>query len=341
MPIDLEFVEAHRRIERADAGIAESFEDLSVRGERLVATLYRPLQPADAASTAWVICHSLGLEQTTIMEHEVATARAVAAAGMPVLRYQGRGYGDAGRGAADIGLDSHLEDAEAAVAGVATFAGVRRIGVIGGRFGGTVAALTAERLDLPLMVLWEPAVSGERLMHDLIRGTAIREMARDLQRSRHDSAGRAQRRVGADDRDPAAILRIRGRADIGGFLLTERAHHAIAEVDLRRDVRRFAGEALIVGLAVASRPSPSSANAAALATHVRSLGAACDQAVIVDEQSGSFGRIHHGTVGDGRPKRDLQAPLESKLAAVTAEWCLGHAAPPTEARSTARAESRR
>jgi pimeloyl-ACP methyl ester carboxylesterase len=341
MAIDVEFVGAHRRIDRADAGIAESFEDLAPGGPRSVATLYRPLRPADAARTGWVICHSFGLEQTTLMEHEVATARSVAAAGMPVLRYQGRGYGDAEGAAADVGLDTHVEDAGAAVARLAALAGVDRIGVIGGRFGGMVAALTAERVGLPLMVLWEPTVSGARLMRDLVRSAAIRDMARDLRRSRRHRAGRSAYHLPEDDEDPATALRTRGRADIGGFVITERARRAIAAVDLRSDVERFGGEALIVHLAAASRPAASSSDTVSLVGHMRSQGVACDETVIVDEHGGNFGRIHHGTVGDGRPKRDLQAPLASKLAAVTAAWCLRHAVPPTVAPSTVRAEAGR
>jgi pimeloyl-ACP methyl ester carboxylesterase len=322
VPVDVTLLESHRRIERPEAGVSEAFMDLTLGGSRSVATVYRPLWPAGAAATGWVVCHSFGSEQTTLMEHEVAAARAIAAAGMPVLRFQGRGYGDAEGDPHAIGLSSHLADAASAVELLAGQEGIDRIGVIGGRFGGLVAALTSERFGLPLMVLWEPVVDGAKGMRDLLRSTVIREMTREIQQRRVRSSGAPPAPSQARS-DQAVELRAKGWADVGGFVLTEDAHRDISAVDLRTAIRRFRGGALL--MSVARSPAPSS-DVAGLANHLRSIGAACDQAVIVDEQSGNFGRVHHGRVDDLHPKRDLQAPLEAKLAAATAAWCLDRAA---------------
>jgi pimeloyl-ACP methyl ester carboxylesterase len=322
VPLDVTFVQAHRRIDRLDAGISEAFVDITLGGCRSVATLYRPLGRAQRPTAGWVICHSFGGEQTTMMEHEVAAARAVATAGMPVLRFQGRGYGDAEGDPRAIGLDTHLADAASAVEHLAGEQGIDRVGVIGGRFGGLVAALTAEHHGLPLMVLWEPVVDGARCMRDLLRSAVIQDMTRELQRAERDRSAGVAPGPAPGRPDPLTELRAQGWADIAGFVLTEEAHRDIATVDLRSRMRSFRGEALLVSVARSASPSSDSSG---LANHLRSIGAACDEAVIADQQSGNFGQVHHGRVDDLRPKTDLQAPLEAKLAEATAAWCLERA----------------
>jgi hypothetical protein len=67
------------------------------------------------------------------------------------------------------------------------------------------------------------------------------------------------------------------------------------------------------------------AESAALAAHLRAIGARCDESVVVDRHAPRFGQVHHGSAGDLRPKSDLQAALEASLARVTADWCAEHA----------------
>jgi hypothetical protein len=310
MPIDQALLAAHRRIERPDQGISEEFVDASLGGTRTVATLYRPL--GEVGPAGWVICHSLGMEQTFLMEHEVAAARALAAAGMAALRYQGSGYGEAEGDARSIGLRSHLADAADAVRLLAEVPGIDRVGVIGGRLGGTVAALTAEREGMGAMALWEPVTSGARYMRDLLRVRVISDMG---------SASSGPPAVAeTPPADPAGELAAQGWSDVKGFILTAQAHRDISEVDLLRDLRGFRGDALV---ASPSRSGTASSGALRLAEHLRALGGRCDEVVVRDDEGGNFGMYHYGSVEDLDTKIDLQAALQAKLAEATTMWCAG------------------
>src|SRR5439155_562777 len=144
-------------------------------GGRTVAVLSRPL--GQSSSVGWVVCHSFGMEQIHLGRLDVLAARALAAAGFPVLRFHGQGYGDSEKGADAIGLSSHLAENADAVRLLQEQEGVERVGVLGARFGGMVAALVADRLDLPLMALWDPSVRGNLYIRDLLRRELLSKMA--------------------------------------------------------------------------------------------------------------------------------------------------------------------
>src|SRR5262249_34932224 len=156
---DVALLASHRQYEDKRTGITEEFLQPTLQGVRTVAVLSRPLGPA--RPVGWVICHSLALEQVHLARMEVVVARTLAAAGFPVLRYHTRGYGDSD-GGEGVGLGTHLADATEAVELMRRVGGVERIGMLGARFGGTVAALVADRLDLDLLGLWEPVTRGQQ-----------------------------------------------------------------------------------------------------------------------------------------------------------------------------------
>src|SRR5262245_47796987 len=104
--------DARRGYEDQRTGIAEEFLQPTLGEGRTVAVLSRPV--GAVRRLGWVICHSCALEQVHLARLEVVVARALSAAGFPVLRYQSQGYGDS-EGTDDIGLASHIEAATGAV----------------------------------------------------------------------------------------------------------------------------------------------------------------------------------------------------------------------------------
>lgn len=145
--------------------------------EQLFAMLHGPKEKANA--TAFVMSHPFGEEKLWSHRVFVSVARALAARGHPVLRFDFVGAGDSTGMTPDTSLDTHLADLRAAVAELkARRSGVQRVGLIGLRLGATFAALAAEQeiADGPL-VLWDPILDGEAYFQELLRVNLSTQLA--------------------------------------------------------------------------------------------------------------------------------------------------------------------
>lgn len=302
--IDRALLERHRRFEDERLGVREEFLQPTIGGKGTVAVLSRPLGPS--LPIGWVVCHSFGLEQIHLGRLDVLAARHLAAAGFPVLRYHGQGYGDSEDVETEIGLTSHLRDAADAVELMQGQNGVRRVGVMGAKLGGMVAARIADRLDLDLLGLWEPVVRGAQFARDLLRARLFSEMVGAL----------AQESV-SDVNQLRKDLSSQGWVDINGLRLTQGAHDQIAGADLVADLTRFRGAALLVGVSRSGRPGPALSK---LRDHLEGLGARCTLEVLSHPLAAQFGQFHFQTVEGGRGKRDVHLELHEQIASTTAAW---------------------
>ena len=128
---------------------------------------------------AFVMSHPFGEEKLWAHRVFVSTARALAARGHAVLRFDYAGAGDSSGMTPDTSLDTHLADLGAAIAALrARRPAVRRVGLIGLRLGATFAALAAEQgaCDGPL-VLWDPILDGETYFQELLRSNLSTQLA--------------------------------------------------------------------------------------------------------------------------------------------------------------------
>src|SRR5262249_31878507 len=105
-----------------------------------------------------------------------------------------------------------------------------------------------------------------------------------------------------------------------GFLLTRETFEEIAAIDLRAELRRFRGEALIVSV---TRTGTVWEPATTLGAHLRSLGASCTDLVLQERAALAFGQHHFLRLPDGEGDRDITHALDRNLAAATARWALG------------------
>ena len=311
--LDAQLLERHRRFVDRDTGISEEFVQTLLGGARTSAILYRPLRATK--QVGWVICHSFGMEQMHLMRHEVQAARHLAAAGFPVLRYHGQGYGDSAADQRVIGLASHLADAADALRLLRDKTGVEQVGLAGARFGALVAALLADREHLRYLILWQPLVRGADL---------VGRLARSRHAWREESAAPERRRR----RSLFNELMGSGSDDPNGMFLSSEAHLRIATADLTRDLRAFSGRALVVGVSPGAAPEP---EVDALVEHLRSLGAIVDMERFEDLHPLAYGEHHYEITRDttGLGIIDRHADLASRLAVASASW----------ARSTATGEN--
>jgi alpha/beta superfamily hydrolase len=144
-------------------------------------------KPASATRTGFVTCHPIAEEKLWSHRVFVSAARALSEAGHATLRFDFTGAGDSSGETSQSTLDTYLEDLSAAVAELdRRVPGLERIGLLGLRLGGSIAALLAERavdddrlvkLRAAPLVLWDPVLDGEAYFQELLRSNLSTQLA--------------------------------------------------------------------------------------------------------------------------------------------------------------------
>ncbi|HEV8421389.1 MAG TPA: alpha/beta hydrolase [Actinomycetota bacterium] len=307
-PLRLESLRAY--IDR-DREISEHFITFPIGGRPGIGVISLPT--GRRRDLGWVICHSFGTEQSNLQPLEVASARSLAGQGFPVLRYHARGYGESHAPIEEVGLDSQVADAMDACTALLSATNVPAVGLLGARFGGTVAALVADRIDAKAVVLWDPALSGKAYLNSIVRAGLVIELA---------DTGRPTSQA----REPAEILAEDGVLDVQGFPVTARAFDEISALSLVKVMEGFRSDALV--LQVSRSPHPN-AGLQRLADRINRLGGSATLDIVTDPEAPRFGLPRFLPTGEG-DKTDRQARLSATLIERTVAWCV--------ARSTATAQ---
>jgi pimeloyl-ACP methyl ester carboxylesterase len=310
MALDEALLETHRGFRDERSGIREEFLQPVLGPGRTVAVLSRPLGPAHPVG--WVICHSFGIEQVKLHRLEVVAARELAASGFSVLRFFVQGYGDSEQRRRAVEVSWHLDGTMDAVSLVREMEGIRSVGVLGVRFGGLVAALTAERAGLNLLGLWQPFATGRRFLSDFAQTALFENLLDRAEGERPDGVGPEYERF-MEGFGPE------GWKDLNGFRLGRRALDDISAFDLRRDVRSFRGSALVVGI---SRSGELPTESAEVAAHLRDIGADCHEEGVQDDSAAMLGQHQFKKLGDGEVERDIFHQAFRAVAASTTRWAV-------------------
>ncbi len=287
-------------------GITERFLTPAFDGVRTVAVLSLPL--GRPRSLGWVLSQSYGPDQITLQGLEVPLARALSAAGFPVLRYHARGYGDSELTADHVTLETQLEDAVRAVELLCSSVEIMRVGLTGLRFGATIAALTADHLadgTIPVsaIALWEPIAKGRVYAQSLLRLGVMTEL---VSRGRVDGAP-----------DPADTLREHGVLDVQGFPVRADAVEQMSRINLTSDLTAFRGSSLVVQVSKSASPRP---ELQALTARLSELGGDSLLEILRHPQAHKLGRPRFRGLANGH-KTDTQAGLSAGLIETTIRWC--------------------
>lgn len=186
------------------------------RGSRsLYAALHRPGQ---VAAPVGVVCiPPLLHEQPRSRRFIAETASALAAAGLPCLRFDFHGSGDSSGTGDALDFASMRLDLDTAVRVLRESAGVLQIVAMAWRAGALVLADAVEHgLRIERSVLWEPIVDGTRWRHELERDDAV------------ERARRPRPRPGVPRTSDAAD------GQLMGFAASQRLRDDLARADLRR-----------------------------------------------------------------------------------------------------------
>lgn len=152
---------------------------------RLFGLLHGPTAPA--VSTGFVLSHPFAEEKLWSHRVFVSLARALAARGHAVLRFDYLGTGDSDGSSGDTSVETHLADLGAAVDALAARQPkLERIGLIGLRLGASFAVRLAERaavgtanakLRTAPLVLWDPVVDGAAYVQEVLRANLSAQLA--------------------------------------------------------------------------------------------------------------------------------------------------------------------
>lgn len=199
-----------------------------------------------------VLCAPYGGEALATHRAWRRFAEALAAAGLPVLRFDYPGTGNSAGGEGDPSrLEAWLGGIRAAVTHLRTVTGVEEVALVGLRLGALLAAVAARAARADALVLLAPFPSGRNFLQELRAVALLAERPAD-----------APPAVGPEGIDSA------------GFRLTPETAEALRALDLTRMTETPARRVLIL-----DRPE---GRAAALAERFRALGAGVEEAPFPD-----------------------------------------------------------
>lgn len=210
--------------------------------ETLCGVLYRPERQA-----FWglVMCPPLFEERKSAQRVMVEAARAFAAAGGAVLRFDYRGCGDSSGDFAAFSCADWRADIGVACRFLAERTPVESLGLLGLRLGASLALETAAAHPglARFLVLWEPLVDGRKYLDQELRRKLVNDMV---------TFGRSQTTRASLLKDLEAGRTI----DFDGYALSPRLAADLTAIDLLNSAWPASNKALLVRISRAGEAGP-------------------------------------------------------------------------------------
>jgi exosortase A-associated hydrolase 2 len=208
---------------------------------RLFGVVHQPVGTPSGA--AWVFCHPFAEEKLWAQRVYVSFARTLAARGAWVVRFDMMGNGDSEGQFSAASVNTMLSDIDCAIRYLEGVSGISRgIGLLGLRFGATLAALAAERSPkVGKLVLWEPIVDGAKYMQEMLRINLTTQSA-VYKEIRHNREALVR------------MMREGTTVNIDGYELAYPCYEQATAVNLKKGRKRFDGSCLIVQIGRDGQP---------------------------------------------------------------------------------------
>lgn len=209
----------------------ETFAFLPVAGEKLFTITHRPEARRGAGGV--LMLHAFAEEKLWTQRASAQLARALAAAGLPVLRFDHRGHGDSDREHHELSLTSMVEDLAAAAAAFRAAEGVTELHLLGWRLGATLALSQAAAMRAASLALVGPVADGGDYLLKALRSSLTTQMA---------IYGEVRK-----DRDALlAEMRESGLLNLDGYHLSSRCFDELSALGV--ETAEFAGPGLVLAL---------------------------------------------------------------------------------------------
>lgn len=191
----------------------------------------------DKKNIGLVFCHPFAEEKLWSHRVFVNMARDLAKNGYPVLRFDYSGYGDSDGRFEECTLYDHANDIKAAIAELKNaFGGISSIGLIGLRYGATLAALVAEEdisKTISHLVMIDPVVDMESYMQEVLRANLTTQMII------HGKIVTTRDELTKNIMDGDAV-------NIDGYDITRSLYESVCVIKLNNIQKTYAGKSLII-----------------------------------------------------------------------------------------------
>ena len=213
-------------------GFREEAAFVDAAGARVFSTLHLPEGPVAGCV---VVCPPLMSELLANYTNEVMLARSLAARGIAVRRFHYRGTGHSDGASEDVDMEGMVADAVAIAELVQSESGTDTVCFVGTRLASLVASGAARSFPGALLCLWEPCMSGERFVRDLVRALAVLGVSGDPGGPRTIA-------------EFASQIRARGYVDVAGYQIHRTLYDGIERAQLTEILTPEIGGALLVQL---------------------------------------------------------------------------------------------
>lgn len=150
-------------------------------GKHLFCAEYLPTSPTKGGV---ILCAPFAEEKIRTLRIYVSLARLLARSGLATLCFDYYGDGDSEGNFEDASFEDRQSNITAVYQDFQKRHELDSVGLLGLRWGGTLAALTAEKLNPAFLVLWEPVVDTSKYFFDHLRSYLATEMLVDGKISR-------------------------------------------------------------------------------------------------------------------------------------------------------------
>lgn len=203
---------------------------LSAPTSELFAVFHRP---KPSTKLPLLLCHPFGEEKLWTHRVFVTFARQLVREGHPVLRFDYRGNGDSPGDFSASSVESMLADVDAAIDWLKERTAQPHVGLLGLRFGATIAAFAAEkRRDVSCLVQWAPIVDGSRYLQELLRINLGTQLA-------------VYREIRIDREELAAALARGESVNVDGYEISQQMAAQLNGLRLDQP-KQFAGRCLLI-----------------------------------------------------------------------------------------------
>jgi len=137
---------------------------------------YASYLPRGGAGRGIILVSPFGEEKVRTLRIYVSLSRALALLGMSVLYFDYYGDGDSEGDFADASFGDRLEDIKAAGDYLRGKTGMQKVGLLGLRWGATLAALVSREMAPEFLILWEPIIDTDRYFFDHLRSNIASQM---------------------------------------------------------------------------------------------------------------------------------------------------------------------